>query len=78
MPICGQHGKSASVAWALAARVQQQLAPTLRAGDIVVLDNLAARKVASVREAIEQAGAKLVYLPPTVLTSIRSSWCSPS
>lgn len=46
------------------AYVRQQLLPTLRAGDIVVLDNLAAHKVAGVREAIEQAGAKLVYLPP--------------
>ena len=46
------------------AYVQQQLAPTLHPGDIVVLDNLAAHKVAGVREAIEKVGAKLVYLPP--------------
>lgn len=46
------------------AYVRQQLAPTLRAGDIVVMDNLAAHKVAGVREAIESVGATLVYLPP--------------
>jgi len=44
--------------------VKQQLAPTLSAGDLVVMDNLAAHKVAGVREAIELAGAELVYLPP--------------
>lgn len=36
----------------------------LRPGDIVVLDNLAAHKVAGVRQAIESVGASLVYLPP--------------
>lgn len=46
------------------AYVQQQLAPTLRPGDIVVMDNLASHKVAGVRKAIEKAGAKVVYLPP--------------
>ena len=46
------------------AYVQQQLVPTLRRGDIVVMDNLAAHKVAGVREAIAAAGATLVYLPP--------------
>jgi transposase len=33
-------------------------------GDIVVVDNLGAQKVARIREAIEAAGARLVYLPP--------------
>jgi transposase len=46
------------------AYVQQQLTPTLCPGDIVVLDNLSAHKVAGVRDAIEAAGATLVYLPP--------------
>ncbi len=46
------------------AYVQQQLAPTLRSGDIVVMDNLSAHKVAGVREAITAAGAMLVDLPP--------------
>ena len=40
------------------------LAPTLRPGDIVVMDNLPAHKVAGVRETIEAAGARLLYLPP--------------
>ena len=40
------------------------LAPTLRAGDAVVADNLGSHKVAGVREAIEAAGATLRYLPP--------------
>ena len=46
------------------AWVEQMLAPTLRLGDIVVMDNLPAHKVAGVREAIEAHGAKLRYLPP--------------
>jgi transposase len=46
------------------AYVQQQLVPTLRRGDIVVMDNLAAHKVAGVRAAIERAGATVAYLPP--------------
>ncbi len=46
------------------AYVEQQLAPALRPGDTVIMDNLAAHKVAGVREAIETAGAQLVYLPP--------------
>ena len=46
------------------AYVHQQLVPTLRPGDIVVMDNLASHKVAGVRRAIEQAGARVVYLPP--------------
>ena len=40
------------------------LAPTLRPGDIVVMDNLPAHKVAGVRAIIENAGAQLCYLPP--------------
>ena len=46
------------------AWVEQHLAPTLRPGDIVVMDNLASHKVAGVRQAIEQAKAEVVYLPP--------------
>ena len=44
--------------------VREQLVPHLRAGDIVVMDNLRAHKVYGVRQAIEGAGASLVYLPP--------------
>jgi transposase len=46
------------------AYVEQALAPTLRPGDIVVMDNLGAHKVRGVRQAIEAAGAELLYLPP--------------
>jgi transposase len=46
------------------AWVKQGLVGCLRAGDVVVMDNLATHKVAGVREAIEGAGARLEYLPP--------------
>lgn len=46
------------------AYVEQQLAPTLRPGDVVIMDNLASHKVSGVRQAIEAVGAELVYLPP--------------
>jgi transposase len=46
------------------AYVEQQLVPTLQSGDVVIMDNLAAHKVAGVRQAIERVGARLVYLPP--------------
>ena len=46
------------------AYVEQVLVPTLRPGDVVVLDNLAAHKPPEVRAAIEQAGALLRFLPP--------------
>jgi transposase len=44
--------------------VIHHLVPTLQPGDIVVMDNLGAHKVAGVREAITAAEARLVYLPP--------------
>lgn len=43
--------------------IEHCLAPTLTRGDIVVMDNLRAHKVAGVKEAIEAAGAELRYLP---------------
>ncbi len=46
------------------AFVAQVLAPELRAGDVVVLDNLSSHKRRRTRELIEAAGAELVYLPP--------------
>jgi len=49
---------------AFLAYVEQVLVPTLKPGDVVVLDNLSAHKVPGIREAIEAAGAKLLYLPP--------------
>jgi transposase len=44
--------------------VEQVLAPELRPGDIVIMDNLGSHKVQGIREAIEARGAALLYLPP--------------
>lgn len=44
--------------------IEQHLAPTLRPGDTVIMDNLSSHKRAGVREAIKAAGAHLEYLPP--------------
>jgi transposase len=46
------------------AYIEQVLVPTLRRGDVVVMDNLAVHKQPEVRAAIEQAGAQLRFLPP--------------
>ncbi len=46
------------------AYLEQVLVPVLRAGQVVVMDNLSAHKVDGVRSLIESAGAKLMYLPP--------------
>ena len=46
------------------AYIEQFLAPTLRPGDIVVLDNLGSHKSTAVRRAILDAGAHLAFLPP--------------
>jgi len=43
--------------------VTDTLVPGLKPGDTIVMDNLAAHKVAGVRKAIEAAGAYLLYLP---------------
>ena len=44
--------------------VKNTLIPTLKKGDIVVMDNLSCHKVKGVKEAIEEAGASVLYLPP--------------
>ncbi len=44
--------------------VKQVLGPALRAGDIVVMDNLGSHKVSGIRELIEARQATLIYLPP--------------
>lgn len=46
------------------AYVEQVLVPSLAHGDVVIMDNLPAHKAAGVRDAIEAAGASLLYLPP--------------
>jgi putative transposase len=45
------------------AYVEQVLVPTLKPGDIVVLDNLGSHKGKAVRKAIRAVGARLVFLP---------------
>jgi transposase len=49
---------------AFQAYVDQVLVPELKPGDVVVMDNLGSHKGASVRNSIEAAGARLLYLPP--------------
>lgn len=49
---------------AFLAYIEQCLVPTLKRGDIVVMDNVPSHKVEGVQEAIEAAGASLRYLPP--------------
>ena len=49
---------------AFKAWIEQALAPILKKGDVVILDNLSSHKVAGVREVIEARGAELAYLPP--------------
>jgi transposase len=46
------------------AFTRQVLAPTLKPGEMVIMDNLSAHKVKGVREAIESTGATVLYLPP--------------
>jgi transposase len=45
------------------AYVEQFLTPTLKPGDVVILDNLGSHKEKAVRQAIRAAGARLVFLP---------------
>jgi transposase len=49
-----------SFAWYIA----EQLAPTLRPGQVVVMDNLSAHKADRIRLAIEARGCQLLFLPP--------------
>jgi transposase len=49
---------------AFLAYAEQVLAPELRPGDIVIMDNLPAHKISGVRDAIEKVGARLLFLPP--------------
>jgi transposase len=57
--LAGPMNGASFLAW-----VAQMLAPELKPGDVVVMDNLAAHKVDGVRQAIEAHGAELRYLPP--------------
>ena len=46
------------------AYIEQVLVPTLRPGDIVIMDNLGSHKGKTVRSAVRRAGARLWFLPP--------------
>ena len=46
------------------AWVTQFLVPTLRPGDVVIMDNLSSHKRRAIRAAIRAAGARLIFLPP--------------
>ena len=46
------------------AYVAQVLVPTLKPGDVVILDNLSSHKRPAAREMIEAAGARMMFLPP--------------
>jgi len=54
------------------AYLESTLAPSLRPGQVVVMDNLSAHKGGRVREIVEGVGCELVYLPPYSPDSIRS------
>jgi transposase len=58
------------------AYIEQVLGPKLRPGDVVVMDNLSAHKVAGVEQLIQAAGAELLYLPPYSpdLNPIEKAW----
>ena len=45
------------------AYVEKVLVPTLRPGDLAIMDNLGSHKGKAVRRAIRSAGAKLFFLP---------------
>ncbi len=59
MPVGG-----ATTARVFETYIEKVLAPTLRAGQIVVMDNLSSHKGSRVRELIEERGCELIYLPP--------------
>jgi transposase len=44
--------------------IREVLAPTLREGDVVVMDNLGAHRGVGIKQVIEARGARLEYLPP--------------
>lgn len=66
--------------------VETQLAPTLRPGDMVILDNLSSHKSEKAKAILKERGAWFLFLPPpafagagfTAPTSIPSKWPSPS
>jgi transposase len=68
--------ESATDGEVFSAYVEQVLGPTLTPGDVVVMDNLSAHKVAGIRELLQARGAHLLYLPPYSpdLNPIEQAW----
>ncbi len=68
MSVDGLHGfmtiDAATSGDVFLAFVEQQLVPNIREGDVIIMDNLAAHKNSSAREAIERCGAIIEFLPP--------------
>ena len=62
--ICAMYGQWATDSMAFLSFVQTMLVPHLRPGHIVILDNVNFHKHRQIREAIERAGARLLFLPP--------------
>lgn len=58
------------------AFVRHVLVPTLRPGQVVVLDNLSVHRAAAVRRLVEAAGCRLLFLPPYSpdLNPIEQAW----
>jgi transposase len=56
--------EGATTAMIFESYVERVLAPTLKSGQIIVVDNLSAHKGERVRELIEERGCELLYLPP--------------
>lgn len=58
--------------------IETQLAPTLKRGDIVILDNLAVHKSARAAECLKKVGAWFLFLPAYSPDLTRSRWPSPN
>jgi transposase len=63
-PSLAVEGATTALALVFEAYVERVLAPTLRKGQVVVMDNLSAHKGERVKQLIEGLGCKPVYLPP--------------
>jgi transposase len=63
-PVAGLVFEGATDADAFATFAEEVLAPALRPGDVVLLDNLSSHQSGRARQAIEAAGAQLLFLPP--------------
>ena len=73
-----RHGSYQAHRWREPRPISGRSCPTLRPGDIVIMDNLGSHKGKAVRQLIRAAGAKLLSYRNTRPTSIRSSRSSPA